>query len=191
MNKIKNISLLCALLSAGSAVAELGPILSSDGTSFQLNFPQEIVNQLNEFIAGVASHESYEAFSYTPSSNGSLHLEIQKEFWTTIGAMAPYVDISVKTRKARLVNANLVGVAKTLLELHANAASCPIVFNTYINTALNYLLFPAERSMICLPSCMSLASCRKFLYPGDASLPIVEDYICALDEVSLLQGKAK
>jgi hypothetical protein len=120
-----------------------------------------------------------------------LHLEIQKEFWTTIGAMAPYVDISVKTRKARLVNANLVGVAKTLLELHTNAVLLPIIFSTYIGTVLNYLLFPAERSMICLPSCMSLASCRKFLYPGDASLPIIEGYIYALDEVPSLQGKVE
>ncbi|MDR2420209.1 MAG: hypothetical protein LBD40_02780 [Puniceicoccales bacterium] len=94
MNKTKNISLLCALLSASPAVAE--PILSPDGTSFQLNFPPVIVDKLNEFITGVEGHERYGAFLYAPSSNGSLHLEIQREFWTTIGATAPYVDISPK-----------------------------------------------------------------------------------------------
>jgi hypothetical protein len=122
MNNIKNIGLLCSLLSIVPAVAN--PILSENETAFQLGFPQVIVDKLNEYITGVEGHESYGAFSYILSGDSSLHVEIQKEFWTTIGAMAPYVDISVKTRKARLIDANLVSVAKTLLELHTNAVSC-------------------------------------------------------------------
>jgi hypothetical protein len=185
MNKIKNISLLCAcaLLSAGSAVADPGPILSPDGTSFQLNFPSVIMDKLNEFIAGVEGQERYEPFGHKVVTLNGLSLceAIHKDFWTTIQATAPYINIPPKKRADRLSAKNLVSMAKTLLWLNAAHIAVPINFALYIQMALDYFQNQPEGIQYYSPT----PSCGR--YPRrrqkTAEEKSEEEYKCALDEI--------
>jgi hypothetical protein len=144
MSKIKNISLLCALLSVGSAIADPGPILSEDGTTFQLNFPSVIVDELNEFVAGVEGHEGYEAFPYQveSSSDGLLCKEegIYPSFRATAEAMLPCFNIPQEEFESRMSDENRAGVAKTLLELDNKKISLLGDSAVYVQVALSYFL---------------------------------------------------
>ncbi|MDR2420472.1 MAG: hypothetical protein LBD40_04190 [Puniceicoccales bacterium] len=180
--KIRNISLLCVLLSlsAGSAVAEPGPILSPDGTAFQLNFPQVIVDELNKFIVGVEGHERYGAF--INASSGPLSCEnVQQEFWKTIGATAPYIDISPKKRESLLTFENLIRTAQTLLILNHEKIFIPTLLVVRIQIALDYFLSD-HAGMNYTSSCGNCPRRRQRLNPNQQA---IEEYKSSLEEVVL------
>jgi hypothetical protein len=202
MNKIRNISLLCALLSAGSAVAEPGPILSEDGASFQLNFPKAIVNKLKEFINGVEGHEGYGAFLYQiESSNNRLlckEVGICTSFRTMAEAMLPYFNISQEEYQRRMSNENLVCTAKTLLELNENKITFPIGSIVYIQVVLNYFLDFFDSGVIsspggCPSTCISTTCWKRLVaLKNDFILDLdIEGYKDALGEIALLALKQK
>jgi hypothetical protein len=174
MNKIRNISLLCALLSAGSAVAEPGPILSEDGTSFQLNFPPVIVDKLNEFIAGVEGQEGHEAFISDPL----LCENVQPEFWKTIEATAPYISISPEKRESLLTSRNLACTAQTLLILNDAKIFIPALLRIHIQIALDYFL---SDHVGMNSSCGNRPRRRQRLNPTQQA---IEEYKSSLEEIS-------
>ena len=175
MNKIKNISLLCAcaLLSAGSAVANPGPILSPDGTSFQLNFPPVIVDELNRFVSTTEeqNHRNYEAFPYEViiQGNGLLCKEIGicPLFVRTVEAMMPYCNISQEEFESRMSDENRVGVAKTLLEPNNKKISLCADSAVYIQFPLSYFLNffyqRIARQPISQATCVSISCWLKLL----------------------------
>jgi hypothetical protein len=178
MNKIKSISMFCALLSVGSAVAN--PILSEDKSAFQLNFPQEIKDKLSEFISSVCETEPYEdACDELP-----LPLEI-------IDAMTPCIDISFKERKSRLTKSNLVSVARALLKFDNKKALLSKNHSTYIHIALDYFLNPLDRDITCLPicsaTCCSTACWQRIMATSDekAKMKIIDEYMAALDNIMI------
>jgi hypothetical protein len=195
--KIRNISLLCVLLSlsAGSAVAEPGPILSPDGTAFQLNFPQVIVDELNKFVGGVEGHERYGAFFYQvePSDNGPLCQEVGicAPFRAIAEAMMPYFNISQEERQRRMSCESLVRTAKTLLELDEKEIILPSASTAYIKTALNYFLNILDHDVTYPANCVSTACWRKLvaLAKGIALNPAVktiDEYKEALDKIAAI-----
>ncbi|MDR3143701.1 MAG: hypothetical protein LBT57_02555 [Puniceicoccales bacterium] len=187
MSKIRNISLFCALLSAGFAGADdehylspkLGPILSADKTHLQLNFPQEIVDKLNKFIAGVKGHERYGAFLCIPSSNNSLRWRIQKEFWMTIGAMAPYINMQPEKRESLLSSENLVRTAQTLLSLHDSKIFIPALLVIRIQIALDYFL--SDNAGVNDFPCRNCPRNRKRLNPTQQ---VIEEYKSSLEVIA-------
>jgi hypothetical protein len=203
MSKMRNFSLLCALLlSAGSAVAESGPILSADGIYFQLNFPQEIVDKLNEFITGVKGHERYGAFLYQiePSNNVLLckELGICPPFVRIAEAMIPRFNISQKEFENRMSDGNLVSLTKTLLKLNAQKITFPLDSIAYMQVALNYFLdlsnSGATPSMGSCPSTCISTTCWKRLVALQSGLTLdqnIEAYRDALGEIALLVLKKK
>ncbi|MDR2419861.1 MAG: hypothetical protein LBD40_00860 [Puniceicoccales bacterium] len=203
-HKIRNISLLCALLSlsAGSAVAEPGPILSPDGTSFQLNFPPVIVEKLSEFIDSVAGHEDYGAFLYPiePSSNGPLCKEVGicTSFRTMAEAMMPYFNISQEERQNRISDCNLASLAKTLLKLNKEKITFPLSSVTYMQVVLNYFLDLFDSSITssiggCPSTCISTTCWKRLvaLKNGISLDSSIEGYKDALGEIALLALKRK
>ena len=188
MNKIKNISLLCAcaLLSAGSAVADPGPILSPDGTSFQLNFPPIIVDRLNEFIAGVEQNNGpHDIYAIELSDDGNkLLTSIDQEFPKTVGAMVPYIDLAWEEIQARLQEANVTRVYKTLLQLQDSHISIPAntAFAFCIKTILNYFFVQFIEHHLSV-SCGDISFLMKRKVLGAETAQSIEDYICNLDEI--------
>jgi hypothetical protein len=136
--------MLCALLSADSAVAD--PILSEDGTAFQLGFPQVIVDKLNKFVDSIQKSSepiinTKDCEPFIDTSCNSLSCEkIQKKFWMIIGAMAPYIDIEPGRRESLLSSKNLIRVAQTLLILNEKKISIPALLVVRIQIALDCLL---------------------------------------------------
>jgi hypothetical protein len=182
-NKIRNISLLCTLLSVGSAAANPGPILSEDGTTFQLNFPPVIVDKLKGFIDGIGGHEGYKAFSYEIES-GSLELiALDQNFFTTAEAMVPYMGLPWDEIQTRLQKSNVIGVCKTLLEINDKKAvmSANTVSAFCIKTILNYLF---DQAAGCASTCCGPMSflMRKIKF-GQQAAEAIDDYIFHLDKI--------
>jgi hypothetical protein len=186
MSKIKNISLLCVLLSAGSAIADPGPILSEDGKTFQLNFPPAIVDKLNEFVSTTEeqNQKSYEAFPYkvvVTASGSSLCEAIHKDFWMIIQATAPYIDVSSTKRESLLSSENLVRTARTLLILDHAKILIPALSVISIQIALDYFLSDHAGMSYAL-SCGNYPRRRQKLNPIQQ---VIEDYKDALEEIAL------
>jgi hypothetical protein len=173
-NKIRNISLLCALLSAGSAVAEPGPILSEDKTSFLLNFPQVIVDKLNEFIIGVEGHGPL-----VDISNGLSSCEnVQEKFWKTIEATAPYINISSEKRESLLTSENLVYTVQALLYLNNAKIFIPTLLVIRIQIALDYFL----SDYVGVNS--SCGNCPRRRQELDPSQQAIEEYKSSLEGIA-------
>jgi hypothetical protein len=183
--------MLCALLSAGSAVAD--PILSEDETAFQLGFPQVIVDKLNEYIAGVEGHENYGAFLYQTEFDG--HSSSCKEvgvctsFREVAEAMLPSFEVTRKERRRRLEQENLVSTAKTLLELNEKEITLPPASTVYIQVTLSYFLDIFERNTIPVSGCVSEAYWRRLVafqkgIPLDPVIKVIDEYEAALDKIA-------
>jgi hypothetical protein len=181
MNKIKNISLLCALLSAGSAAAN--PILTEDGTAFRLNFPQEIVDEFNRFIAGVEQGKSRPCDTYAIELSGNRLTSIDQGFPKTVEAMVPYIDLPWEEVQTRLQETNVARVYKTLVQLHDSRAlvSANAAFAFCIKTILNYFFDQAAK---CPPTCCGTVSflMRKIKF-GQEVAEATDDYVFHLDEI--------
>jgi hypothetical protein len=174
MNKIKNISLLCVLLSAGSAAAN--PTLTEDGTAFQLNFPSIIVGKLNEFIAGVEGHGPF-----IDTSSGALSCEnVQQEFWQIVEAMAPYIDIAPERRESLLSFENLVRTAQTLLMLNNAGIFIPALLVIRVQIALDYFLSDYV-GLNYIPSC---GNCPRRRQRPNPIQQAIEEYKNSLEEIA-------
>jgi hypothetical protein len=193
MNKIRNISMLCALLSAGSAVAD--PILSEDGTAFQLGFPQVIVDKLNEYITGVEGHENYGAFPYQTEfddhSSSCKEIGICTSFREVAEAMLPSFEVTRKERRRRLEQENLVSTAKTLLELNEKEITISSISTAYVQSALEYFLDTFERDAISVAGCVSPAHWQRLVafqkgIPLDPVTKAIDTYKAALDKIAVL-----
>jgi hypothetical protein len=180
MNKIRNISLLCALLSASPAVAE--PILSPDGTSFQLNFPPVIVEKLNEFITGVEQNTG-PCDIYAIELSGDKLTGIDPEFPKTAEAMVPYIDLPWKEIQGRLQEVNVTRIYKTLVQLNNDRALIPAntAFAFCIKTILNYFF---DQATECSPTCCGTVSflMRKIKF-GQEVAETIDDYTFHLDRI--------
>jgi hypothetical protein len=200
MNNIRNISLLCSLLSIVPAVAD--PILSEDETAFQLGFPQVIVDKLNKYIAGVEGHENYEAFGYKTIAYGNKFLceeiGICPSFARIAEAMGPYFNISQAEFKSRMSCGNLVSLAKTLLKLNEEKIAFHIGSIVHMRVVLNYFLDLFDSGVIFstggYPSTCISATCWKRLIASKNDFPLypdIEEYKDALGEIALVALKQK
>jgi hypothetical protein len=175
MNKVKSVSLFCALLSVGSAIADPGPILSEDGKTFQLNFPPVIVDELNRFVSMTEeqNQKNYEVFPYevTPHGDGSVCNKVgicEPFVWTAEAMMSHFrLKISQEEFESRMSDENRAGVAKTLLELNNKKISLLGDSAVYVQIALSYFLNSFYQRLANQPisqaTCVSTACWLKLL----------------------------
>jgi hypothetical protein len=189
MSKMRNISLLCALLSAAGADDEYylspkpGPRLSADGIYFQLNFPPVIVAKLREFIAGVEGKNKRPCDIYAIEASGERLTSLDQEFSKTVEAMVPFITLPWEEMQTRLQETNVVRVYKTLLKFHNDKVQLPAngVSAFCVKNILNYFF---DQAAECPPaSCGTVSFLMRKIKFGQEAAETIDDYIFHLDRI--------